>query len=113
MFCNKLIAHQIFKFELKEKDIQYLFMKRKSSWKEQLKQSILEKGLDIGTFTLKELYDEIYAEYQIKYPNNKTVDASIRRNLQGLRSDGFLRFINNQGVYEVISSENKEYNSIF
>ena len=31
----------------------------KFTWKEQLKQSILEKGLDIGTFTLKELYDEI------------------------------------------------------
>ena len=84
-------------------------MKSKSSWKEQLKQSILEKGLDIGTFTLKELYDEIYTEYQIKYPNNKTVDASIRRNLQGLRRDGFLRFINNQGVYEVISKENEEW----
>tara|TARA_Y100000768_G_C23580870_1_gene497067 strand:- start:75 stop:365 length:291 start_codon:yes stop_codon:yes gene_type:complete len=84
-------------------------MKPQYSWKEQLKKSILEKGLDIGTFTLKELYDEIYTEYQIKYPNNKTIDASIRRNLQGLRRDGFLRFINNQGVYEVISKENEAW----
>ena len=70
---------------------------------------IIEKGLDIGTFTLKELYDEIYTEYQLKYPNNKPVDASIRRNLQGLRRDGFLRFINNQGGYEVISKENEAW----
>ena len=79
------------------------------TWKDELKNSITEKGLDIGTFTLKDLYDEIYTEYQLKYPNNKTVDASIRRNLQGLRRDGFLRFIHNQGVYEVISKENKEW----
>lgn len=35
------------------------------------------------------------------YPNNHNLDAKVRQSLQILRENGHIRFINNNGTYEI------------
>ena len=79
------------------------------TWKRELKKEILDKGLDIGKFTLQELFQVSLTSLSIKFPNNNTCKASIQRTLQLLRDDNYIRFIDNNGTYEVISKENDEW----
>ena len=79
------------------------------TWKRELKKEILDKGLDMGEFTLQELFIVSLKSLEIKFPNNNTCKASIQRTLQLLRDDNYLRFLDNNGTYEVISSENDEW----
>ena len=79
------------------------------TWKRELKREIIDQGLDMGEFTLQELFTVSLGSLQLKFPNNHTCKASIQGTLQKLRDDNYLRFIDNKGTYEVISSENDEW----
>ena len=82
----------------------------KYNWKTELKRAIINNGFDMGTFTLKELYDSSLDDLQLKFPNNNTIKYSFQGNMQKLRDDGFLKFIDYNGTYEVISKEQDEWN---
>jgi 5-methylcytosine-specific restriction endonuclease McrA len=75
------------------------------TWKEDLKREIEINNLDSGVFTLQKLFSLSYDNLSMKYPNNNTIEASIQRNLQYLRDDGYLVFLN-RGEYKVINKEN-------
>nr|WP_229241116.1 hypothetical protein [Clostridium haemolyticum] len=49
------------------------------------------------------VYEEIFLK---KYPNNNTIKASIRRNLQELRDLGLIKFLGN-GKYKKLWSSQK------
>ena len=49
---------------------------------------------------LQDIYQVSVGGLQYDYPNNKTVEASIRANLQVLRDKGYITFVNNNGVYK-------------
>ena len=78
------------------------------SWKKNLKIEIERNDLDLGIFTLQELYRLSYNNLSIKYPNNNTIKASIQRTLQDIRDEGYLIFLN-RGEYKVNSQENDEF----
>jgi hypothetical protein len=42
-----------------------------------------------------------------QYPNNNTVEAQLRRQLQILRDDGFVEFVNNRGLYRYTMKGNE------
>ena len=68
------------------------------TWKDDL-QSEIERRWTIGsTFTLDEVY-EFEQNFSARYPENNTVRDSLRRNLQELRDDGMLEFIDDRGLY--------------
>jgi Fe2+ or Zn2+ uptake regulation protein len=50
-------------------------------------------------FTLSEVYQISEGPMSYYYPNNNTIRASIRENLQQLRDEGFLTFVDNKGTY--------------
>ena len=51
-------------------------------------------------FNLIEVYQVAEGALLYHYPNNNTVRASIRRNMQGLRDDGHLHFVEEKrGTY--------------
>ena len=54
---------------------------------------------DNTTFTLQQVYQVAEGAMSYYYPNNTTIQATIRRNLEDLRDDGFLNFVDNQGTY--------------
>jgi len=61
---------------------------------------ILKKVLgNRNTFTLTEVYEVAGSVLQQYYPNNSTIEASIRANLQNLRDNNDLRFTEERGVY--------------
>jgi hypothetical protein len=68
------------------------------TWKDDL-QAAIEGRWAVGTsFTL----DEIYAledQFSRTFPANNTVRESLRRNLQELRDDGIIEFVDDQGQY--------------
>ena len=77
-------------------------------WKTDLKREIEENHLDVGIFTLQELYRYSYNNLQLKYPKNKTIKYSIQGTLQVLRDEKYLLFIG-RGEYKVLSWENDEF----
>jgi len=54
---------------------------------------------DKTTFTLQQVYQVAEGVMAYYYPNNNTIQATIRRGLEDLRDDGFLTFVDNQGTY--------------
>nr|WP_278245831.1 hypothetical protein [Clostridium novyi] len=79
-------------------------MKRSlNSWKKTTFEvvDIIEKN----EFSLDDIYvyEEIFFK---KYPNNNTIKASIRRNLQELRDLGLIKFLGN-GKYKKLWSSQK------
>ena len=61
---------------------------------------LLKLNFDLNTnFKLKDVY--IICENILSYhhPNNNTIKNTIRRNLQSLRDDGYLIFVNDSGTY--------------
>ena len=78
------------------------------TWKSEIKKEIVKQGLDLGTFTLQEFYRYSLTHLESIYKVNTTCEASIRANLQKLRDEGYLIFIE-KGVYKVSSLENKEF----
>tara|TARA_B100000161_G_scaffold205206_1_gene150350 strand:+ start:121 stop:399 length:279 start_codon:yes stop_codon:yes gene_type:complete len=78
------------------------------TWKEDLKREIENNHLDLGIFTLQEFYRYSLTHFENIYKDNTTCKASIRANLQKLRDEGYLIFIE-KGVYKVSSIENEEF----
>jgi predicted transcriptional regulator of viral defense system len=78
------------------------------TWKSEIKKEIVKHGLDLGTFTLQEFYRYSLAYLKSIHKDNTTCEASIRANLQKLRDEGYLIFIE-KGVYKVSSLENDEF----
>lgn len=78
------------------------------TWKSEIKKEIVKHGLDLGIFTIQDFYRCSLHHLINLYKNNNTCKASIRANLQKLRDEGYLIFIEN-GVYKVSSTENNEY----
>ena len=78
------------------------------TWKNDLMRIIKKNNLDLGTFTLEELYRVSFNVLSRRYPNNNTIKASIQSNLQKLRDDNYLIFIS-RGVYKVNNSCNDEF----
>ena len=77
-------------------------------WKTDLKREIEENHLDVGIFTLQELYSYSYNNLQLLYPKNKAIKYSIQGTLQVLRDEKYLLFIG-RGEYKVLSWENDEF----
>jgi predicted HNH restriction endonuclease len=65
-----------------------------SSWKQQVADLFINLVNSKGSASiwLQEFYDVAVPILQKRYPANNTVRDSIRRNLQELRKDGFIRF---------------------
>ena len=78
------------------------------SWKNDLMRIIKNNHLDLGIFTLEELYRVSFNTLSRRYPKNNTIKASIQSNLQKLRDDGYLIFLN-RGEYKVNNSSNDEF----
>jgi len=78
------------------------------SWKNDLIRIIKKNHLDLGIFTLEELYRVSFITLSRRYPNNNTIKASIQGTLQKLRDDNYLIFIR-RGVYKVNNSCNEEF----
>ena len=78
------------------------------TWKSDLMKIIKKNHLDLGIFTLEELYKVSINTLSMKYPNNNTIKASVRRTLQEIRDDGYLIFLE-KGGYKVNSQENNEF----
>jgi len=78
------------------------------TWKNDLMIIIKRNHLDLGTFTLEELYRVSIITLSRRYPKNNTIKASIQSNLQKLRDDNYLIFLN-RGVYKVNNSSNDEF----
>ena len=78
------------------------------SWKNDLMRIIKNNHLDLGIFTLEELYRVGFNILSRRYPKNNTIKASIQSNLQKLRDDGYLIFLN-RGEYKVNNSSNDEF----
>lgn len=68
-------------------------------WKSEVRQCIIKLGDRAFTqFTLHDMYLFV-PELSARTGRNRGVDARIRENLQKLRDDGFIRFLDNQGSY--------------
>ncbi len=69
------------------------------SWKEKLLIILKCHFSHRRFFTLDEVYQVAVGSLQFFYPKNNTVTASIRHNLERLRDDGCIQFVNNNGLY--------------
>ena len=78
------------------------------TWKSEIKSEIEKNNYDIGYFTLQEFYRSSLKNLVLKFNANTSCEASIRANLQKLRNDGYLEFLE-KGEYRVISKENNEW----
>ena len=52
-----------------------------------------------ATFTLQQIYPVVEEHLQKQYPNNNTIRHTIRKNMQNLREDGLIEFVDNNGNY--------------
>jgi hypothetical protein len=78
------------------------------TWKKDLMRIIKKNHLDLGIFTLEQLYRVSFNTLSMKYPNNNTIKASVRRTLQKLRDDNYLIFLN-KCEYKVNNVSNDEF----
>ena len=51
-------------------------------------------------FTASNVYETCEELLSNIYPNNKSIRSSIKSNLQILRDDGVIEFVNNKGLYK-------------
>ena len=59
---------------------------------------LLESTFD-SDFTLQQVYPVVEEHLQKQYPNSNSIKQMIRRNLQSLRDDGLIEFLDNNGNY--------------
>ena len=75
------------------------------SWKEEVYKIIKENFNSKEIFTLDDIYKfEDY--FKNLFPNNNSVKANLRRNLQLLRDENKIEFVNNRGDYRIVSNDN-------
>lgn len=77
-------------------------------WKKDLIQIIKKNHLDLGIFTLQDLYRVSIYTLSMKYPNNNTIKNSIQGTIQKLRDDNYLIFLD-RGKYKVNTVSNNEF----
>ena len=73
-----------------------------TKWTDDVLQSLRLMGIQSGSkFNLERAYD---AEYMLQriHPTNNNIKAKIRQQLQILRENGYVRFIDNLGNYEML-----------
>ena len=78
------------------------------TWKKDLMRIIKKNHLDLGIFTLEQLYRVSIYTLNMKYPNNNTIKNSIQGTLQKLRDDNYLIFLD-RGKYKVNNISNDEF----
>ena len=69
------------------------------NWKTRLFSLLSTIFGDKDTFTLSEVYQTCTGAMSYYYPNNSTVEASIRLALENLRDMDIITFVDNQGTY--------------
>ena len=74
-------------------------MRYRHIWKTEVRRCVDKLGK--REFTLSDMYLFI-EELGGIFPQSKNVDARIRENLQLLRDDGYLEFIDNNGNYRCL-----------
>lgn len=89
------------------------------TWKEFVYQKIIEHCDSAGsrTFSLRELLNGKVEEFRKFKPGNKHIEAKIRQQLQFLRDDGLISFLDNSGHYtlrgvELLKAETEEIKTI-
>ena len=55
-------------------------------------------------FTLQQVLQSCTGAFEIHFPQNNTVDASIRRTLQQLRDQRWISFVDDNGTYRWVTS---------
>lgn len=88
-------------------------------WKEFVYQQVIAHCNHVGsrTFSLRDFLKKKLSEFQKFRPNNKNIEAKIRQQLQFLRNDKLISFIDNSGHYtlrgiDLLSSEVEETKTI-
>jgi len=82
------------------------------NWKGCIQELILRNGLMENPFTLQGFLNlsdsitgtSIHDTLKVSFPKSNSVGASVRGTLQKLRDNGFLKFIDYKGTYEVTRS---------
>ena len=69
------------------------------TWKSRLFSILVAVFGDTTTFTLQEVYQTCEGVMSYYYPKSNTVQASIRLNLEKLRDDGIINFVDDMGTY--------------
>ena len=75
---------------------------------------LLERNFPVNKpFTLQQVYPLVEDDLRRSYPNNNSIQQTIRKNLQLLRDDGIIEFDNdNPGTYHWASSNLKDDNEV-
>ena len=73
------------------------------TWKTRLFTILSTVFSDTNTFTLQEVYQTCEGVMSYYYPDNTTIRASIRRNLEDLRDMGIITFVDNMGTYNWVT----------
>ena len=73
-----------------------------ATWKQNLYKVLTLVFKNRGEFTLSEVYQTCYGVMSYLYPKNNTIEASIRRNLEELRDDELVHFVDYRGTYRLI-----------
>lgn len=70
-------------------------------WKQFVYQQIIDHCNTIGsrTFSLKDFLKNKLEDFKIFRPNNRNIEAKVRQQLQFLRDDGLISFLDNSGHY--------------
>lgn len=73
------------------------------SWRDALRQGLrwYRAESDSAVVTLDELYDAIEPHLELLFPNNNTIQAKIRQQLQALRDEGDVEFLDASGTYRI------------
>jgi len=79
---------------------------RNISWKQAVLNIV--KEIPGNEFTLSDVYHHI-SEIDRFFPKNRNIKAKIRQQLQFLRADGYIEFLNNKGDYRKIVDSDVEY----
>jgi len=69
------------------------------TWQTRLFSILVTVFGDTNTFTLQQVYQTCEGVMSYYYPDNTTIQASIRRNLEDLRDMGVITFMDNNGTY--------------
>ena len=62
-----------------------------------------ERGKDM--VTLQEIYEFSERQLSLQFPDNNNVRAKIRQQLQRLRDDGDVEFLDDRGTYRITIEE--------
>ena len=72
-------------------------LKKKKTWKNILHEHLPRES---EIFTISDVYEKCEELLSYIFPKNKTIRASIQYNLQLLRNDGIITFVNYKGQYK-------------